>query len=219
MANIFGTQYSTNFGFGLIPGNGLNDDTEKVQGATAYYGFNWRWVPSTNPAYSSLRVGTTNSLTATTPTDVMDISANGNIGLGGAITNAVTLAGATMVLNNGNVGIGTTTPGKLFSVGENLWQADVNVIEWNNGEQTSVNGLTGTAVWSQPFQGSAYKKFLVCVNGFTSAGTTITFPTAFSVQPTIYGDAAAIAIAVTTTTTVTLTAVGATAGLIFIEGY
>jgi hypothetical protein len=123
------------------------------------------------------------------------------------------------VQNNGNVGIGTTAPGKLLSVGANLWQADVNGIEWNNGAQTTVNGLTGTAVWSQPFQGGSYKKFLVYLTGFTSAGTVITFPTAFSKAPVVYGDAAAIAIAVTTTTTTTLTSVGAVAGFIIIEGY
>jgi hypothetical protein len=85
--------------------------------------------------------------------------------------------------------------------------------------QTTVNGLTGTAVWSMPFQGVSYKKFLVYLTGFTSAGTVITFPTAFSKAPVVYGDAAAIAIAVTTTTTTTLTSVGAVAGFIIIEGY
>ena len=85
--------------------------------------------------------------------------------------------------------------------------------------QTTVNGLTGTAVWSMPFQGSSYKKFLVYLTGFTSAGTVITFPTAFSKAPVVYGDAAAIAIAVTTTTTTTLTSVGAVAGFIIIDGY
>lgn len=85
--------------------------------------------------------------------------------------------------------------------------------------QTTVNGLTGTAVWSMPFQGTSYKKFLVYLTGFTSAGTVITFPTAFSVAPVVYGDAAAVAIAVTTTTTTTLTSVGAVAGFIIIEGW
>jgi hypothetical protein len=85
--------------------------------------------------------------------------------------------------------------------------------------QTTVNGLTGTADWSMPFQGSSYKKFLVYLTNFTSAGSVITFPTSFSKTPTVYGDASAIAIAVTTTTTTTLTSVGAVAGFIIIEGY
>jgi hypothetical protein len=123
------------------------------------------------------------------------------------------------ILSTGQVGIGTTVPGKMLSVGANLWQADVNGIQWNNGAITTTNGVTGTAKWSQPFQGSAYKKVVINLANFTSAGTVLTFPVAFTNTPYTYGDAAAIAIAVVTTTTVTLTAVGAVAGLIFIEGY
>ena len=85
--------------------------------------------------------------------------------------------------------------------------------------QTTVNGTAGTAVWSMPFSGTAYKKFVVRLDGFTSAGTILTFPTVFSKAPYVYGDAAAVAIAVTTTTTVTLTSIGAVGGFIFIEGY
>jgi hypothetical protein len=70
-----------------------------------------------------------------------------------------------------------------------------------------------------PFAGTSYKKFLVYLTNFTSAGTVITFPTAFVKAPVVYGDAAAIAIAVTTTTTTTLTSVGAVAGFVIIEGY
>ena len=85
--------------------------------------------------------------------------------------------------------------------------------------QTTTNGLTGTCVSSQPFQGTSYKKVVMYLTNFTSAGTVITFPTAFTNTPYVYGDAAAIAIAVTTTTTCTLTSVGAVAGNIIIEGF
>jgi len=85
--------------------------------------------------------------------------------------------------------------------------------------QVTTNGVTGTAVSSQPFIGSSYKKFIVYLTNFTSAGTVLTFPIAFTVTPYVYGDAAAVAIAVTTTTTTTLTSVGAVAGFIIIEGY
>lgn len=84
--------------------------------------------------------------------------------------------------------------------------------------QTTTNGLTGTAVSSQPFQGTSYKKAVLYLTNFTSAGSVITFPTAFTNTPYVYGDAAVMAIAVTTTTTVTLTSVGAVAGNLFIEG-
>ncbi len=86
--------------------------------------------------------------------------------------------------------------------------------------QATTNGDAGTAVSSQPFQGSTYKKFVVNLSGFTSvAGIVIPFPTAFSNTPFMYGDAAATAIAVVTTTTISLTTAGVISGNIIIEGF
>jgi hypothetical protein len=114
-----------------------------------------------------------------------------------------------------NVTVKQLTGGDLV-IGNNLYltTGSINSLAL----QTSVNGVTGTAVWSMPFQGTSYKKTVMYLTNFTSAGTVITFPTAFTNAPYVYGDAAAVAIAVTTTTTCTLTSVGAVAGNIIIEG-
>jgi hypothetical protein len=85
--------------------------------------------------------------------------------------------------------------------------------------QTTTNGLSGTVIWSMPFMGTAYKKFVAYLTNFTSAGTVLTFPTAFSKTPHVYGDTAVMSIAVITTTTITLTSIGAVAGNIFVEGF
>jgi hypothetical protein len=123
------------------------------------------------------------------------------------------------ITTSGNVGIGTTAPGKLLSVGANLWQADVNGIVWNNNAKTTYNGsVSGTAVWSQPFQGSAYKKFIIYLAALNDVGGTITFPTAFSHTPVIYGTAASLAICTASTTTFTIGAAATITGYVICEG-
>jgi hypothetical protein len=118
-------------------------------------------------------------------------------------TSALQVAGASS-LDTGEI----TTDGS-GSLTANLFNPAVS--------QVTVNGLTGTAVWSMPFQGTSYKKVVMYLTNFTSAGTVITFPTAFTNVPYVTGGQAGIA--VTTTTTMTLTRVGAVGGWIFAEGY
>lgn len=92
-----------------------------------------------------------------------------------------------------------------------------------NTGQATLNGTTaGTAVSSQPFTGSSYKKFIVFLNGYrnsTVTAQTITYPTAFSNSPKLVSDDSAGAS--TNTTTLTLPAsMGATkTGWIIVEGY
>ena len=137
-----------------------------------------------------------------------------------------------VLTDNGALTLGrvpyATTNGRLKDDASLTYDATTGLLSTNKitatlfnstATQTTTNGLTGTAVSSQPFQGTSYKKFIVYLTNFTSAGTVLTFPTAFVKAPVVYGDAAAIAIAVTTTTTTTLTSVGAVAGFIIIEGY
>ncbi len=83
--------------------------------------------------------------------------------------------------------------------------------------RTTVNGSTsGTAVFSQMFQGASYKKCVCYCNALL--GTAVhTFPTAFANPPHVYGSAAAIATA--TATTLSLSAGTATTGWVIAEGY
>jgi hypothetical protein len=126
-------------------------------------------------------------------------------------TGQVVLAG-----DNGNSGI------KLLSL-RNAGTEVLGVL--NNGglasavTQTTLTGSAGTAVFSQPLQGSSYKKAIIYLNGFTDTGTQIyTFPTAFSHTPYVYGLTAGVAGATTTTTTIKFTVTTQT-GFVFAEGY
>ena len=86
--------------------------------------------------------------------------------------------------------------------------------------QTTYNGsVAGTAVWSMPFQGTSYKKFIIYYNALHDAGGTITFPTAFSQTPYCYGDTAATGISSATTTTFTIAVAATITGNEFCEGY
>ncbi len=86
--------------------------------------------------------------------------------------------------------------------------------------QTTYTGsIAGTAVWSMPFQGASYKKFIIYYNALHDAGGTITFPTAFVKTPTLYGDAAATAITTASTTTLTIAVAATISGFCVVEGY
>ena len=146
------------------------------------------------------------------------LDANLGVAIGGAYAMQHTPPANGLIVA-GQVGFGTYTPTKQLSVGANLWQADVNGIQWNNGAKTTYNGsVSGTAVWSQPFQGSAYKKFIIYLSALNDVGGTITFPTAFSHTPVIYGTAASLAICSASTTTFTIAAAATITGYVIVEG-
>lgn len=92
-------------------------------------------------------------------------------------------------------------------------------IEANTASQTTLTGSVGTAVCSEPQQGSSWKKVVVYLNGYTDTGTQIyTYPTAFSHTPFVSGLAAGVSGATASTTTVTFTVTTQT-GFVFIEGF
>ncbi len=90
----------------------------------------------------------------------------------------------------------------------------------SSATQTTYNGsIAGTAIWSMPFQGTSYKKFIIYYVALHDAGGTITFPTAFTKTPTVYGDTAATGITTASTTTLTIAVTAATSGFAIVEGY
>jgi hypothetical protein len=93
-----------------------------------------------------------------------------------------------------------------------------------NLAQTTLTGTTaGSVVWSQPEQGSAYKKFVAFANGYentTATAQTVTFSTAFTNTPIIIGNSTGMTITASTTTLTLPASMSTTAsGMIIIEGY
>lgn len=86
--------------------------------------------------------------------------------------------------------------------------------------QTTYTGsVSGTAIWSMPFRGTSYKKFVIDMQSLHDAGGTITFPTAFTNTPYVYGDSAATAVSSATTTVFTIAVAATITGNVFVEGY
>ena len=105
----------------------------------------------------------------------------------------------------------------LFAVG---WGGAIK----SNIAQTTVTptgtGHAGTAIFSQPFQGSSYSKVVIYLNGMKGVASW-TFPTAFAHTPVIMTTSGLAVSLVTSlsTTAVTVTTASATTGFLFIEGF
>jgi hypothetical protein len=59
----------------------------------------------------------------------------------------------------------------------------------------------------------------VYFNAFDDAGETVTYPTAFTYTPHLYGTAAPLAVCSSNTTTLTIAASAGLSGFVFAEGY
>ena len=89
-----------------------------------------------------------------------------------------------------------------------------------NSSQTTVSASTsGSAIFSEPEQGTSYKKCIIYLNA--ALGTaSYTFPTAFVNTPVVSTTSGLASSIVTTLTTTTVIVTGTTStGFLIIEGY
>jgi len=102
----------------------------------------------------------------------------------------------------------------------NTWTAPQNI----NVGQTTLTGTTaGSIVYSMPYQGTAYKKFIAYANGYENDTTTaqsISFPVAFTNTPYVVTSPSGL-ISSISTTGITLASGSTTTytGVIIIEGW
>lgn len=125
--------------------------------------------------------------------------------------------------NTADTGISRTSAGNFaFGTGaQGSIAASISyTVAKNAATQTSVGGSTsGTANYSQPEQGTSYKKVIVYCNALQGTAS-YTFPTAFTNTPAIVTTNGPAAGVVTSLSTSSMTITGSTTtGFLIIEGY
>jgi hypothetical protein len=168
---------------------------------------------------SNISTGATNVIIGYNA-DGQTSSGTGNTSLGAGSGPTGNWSNATSI---GNGAQATASNSMMFgnsSVTQNTFQGNLTVPTLSStAAQTTLTGSAGTAICSEPFQGSSYKKVVIYLNGYTDTGTqTYTFPTAFSKTPYVYGLSAGVSGATITTTTATFTTT-TLSGFVIAEGY
>lgn len=176
-----------------IAANGVATFTSQV-GATTFVSNNYN---NANQSVTILQ-GTNSSTNAT----FMVGASNPFLKFGGTTSSFSSIAGNGTSLN--------------FRLADN--SADASITAANIGAsgsinssapQTTLNGTTaGTAIWSQPMQGTSAKLFIANFSGYennTATNQTITYTTAFAGTPVVVGNNTGLTVS-TNTTTFTITA-------------
>jgi hypothetical protein len=123
----------------------------------------------------------------------------------------------TSFFNGGNVAVGSTTTPYTLGVTGSL---GVSGAIAPNTAQTSVAASTsGTATFSEPFQGASFKQVMIYLSSVTGTAN-YAFPTAFSHTPVVLSTSGLAPSTVTKLTSTNATVTGASStGFLFVEGF
>jgi len=194
--------------------------------------------PNTWTAAQTFPVATFSNLLSNANTWTALQTFGNDISFGGATLNVASLATGQYIYYNGtnwvntNVVDGTTLINSSGTLSINLanpntWTATqtFNASINPNISQSTLSGTTaGSVVYSMPFQGSSYKKFIAYANGYENDTTTtqsITFPVAFSTVADITFNNTGLTVG-NNLTSLTISAPDSTntyTGMIIVEGF
>ena len=196
-------------------------------------------------SYNPFMIGTNrkcyinSSNTSSTALGLSDLSIAGGAAIGATYSTG-TAAPTNGLIVQGTTGLGTATPSSSYildAVGNARITGTSTVTSTSTATTfnstiapTAITGAggSGTAYFSEPFQGTAtnggYKEIMIYLNAFVSSGgTTITYSSsggiAFTNTPYVYGTASCISqVGTPTATSITITSSTALNGYVFLKG-